>query len=82
VPESPDRSVYGRIGAYSLWAKCTDPSAQTASARKAFLNRFEREVDPDGLLSTPERARRAEYARKAYFHRLALRSAQARRAKS
>ncbi|MGY1695450.1 transposase [Geodermatophilus sp. SYSU D00814] len=39
----------------------------------------EREVDPDGVLSPAERARRAGHARTAYFTRLALRSAQARR---
>jgi hypothetical protein len=37
------------------------------------------QVDPDGVLSPAERARRAGHARKAYFTRLALRSAQAQR---
>jgi hypothetical protein len=46
------------------------------------MNRFERQVDPDGVLSPEERARRAGHARKAYFTRLALRSAQARRRSS
>ncbi len=36
-------------------------------------------MDPDGVLSPAERARRAGHARKAYVTRLALRSAQARR---
>jgi hypothetical protein len=44
-----------------------------------MLDRFERQVDPDGELPPAERARRAGHARKAYFTRLALRSAQARR---
>ncbi len=44
-----------------------------------MLDCFERQVDPDGSLSPAERARRAGLARKAYFTRLALRSAQARR---
>jgi hypothetical protein len=61
------------------WARTTDPSARTEPARRALLDRFEREVDPDGVLSPAERARRAGHARKAYFTRLALRSAQARR---
>jgi hypothetical protein len=51
----------------------------TRSARRAFLDRFEREVDPDHALSPQERARRAEQARRSYFTALALRSAQARR---
>jgi hypothetical protein len=45
------------------------------------LARFEAEVDPDGILSPEERRRRAEHARSAYFVRLALASAKARRAK-
>lgn len=43
------------------------------------MDRFEREVDPEAELSQPERARRAEHARKAYFTNLALKSAQSRR---
>jgi hypothetical protein len=38
---------------------------------------FEREVDPEGKLSTQERAKRAEWAHKAYFQRLAMKSAAA-----
>ena len=44
-----------------------------------MLDRFEREVDPNGELTPAERARRAGHARKAYFTRLSLKSAQARR---
>lgn len=76
----PDRRLIGRIGAHALHAKVKDEGAHTAPARTAFLNRFEREVDPDGTLSPDERARRIEHARKAYFAQLALKSAQARRA--
>jgi hypothetical protein len=50
----------------------------TAKARAAFLERFVDQVDPDRRLSERERLRRAESARKAYFARLALKSAQAR----
>lgn len=51
-------------------------------ARARFLERFEREVDPEGVLSDAERARRAGHAKKAYFMRLALKSAQARAKRS
>jgi hypothetical protein len=71
------RSLRGRIGAYSLWAT-HDPREMTKPARRAFLSRFEREVDPNGVLPEGERTRRAEYAKKAYFSRLALKSAKAR----
>ncbi|MGO9205037.1 MAG: hypothetical protein ACLQBX_02410 [Candidatus Limnocylindrales bacterium] len=51
----------------------------TKAARAAFEAKFEREVDPDGVLPLEERRRRAEMARKAHYARLALASAQARR---
>jgi hypothetical protein len=43
------------------------------------MARFEREVDPEGMLSESERLRRADSARRAFFVGLALQSAQARR---
>lgn len=74
-----ERSRWGQVGAHTSWARTADRSQRTAPARQAFLERFEHEVDPDGLLDPAERARRAEHARKAYMTRLALKSAQARR---
>ena len=71
-------SLRGRMGAHALHARY-DSRELTATARKRFLDRFEREVDPDLELAPKERARRAEHARKAYFSKLALRSAQVRR---
>ncbi len=68
----------GRIGAYRRWAT-HDPREGTAPARAAFLAKFEREVDPCGVLPEEERRRRAESARKAHFARLARLSAKARR---
>ena len=72
-----ERTLRGRLGAYSLHAMY-DPRETTKAARAAFLIRFFVDVDPEGLLPPEERQRRAESARKAYFTRLALRSAQAR----
>jgi hypothetical protein len=66
IPEHFDpneMSLRGRIGAYRLHAK-HDPKETTAKARETFLNRFEREVDPDGILPEAERVRRAEAARR------------------
>jgi hypothetical protein len=74
-----ERSLAARIASHTSWALTSDPPARTAPAREAFDRRFEREVDPDGTLPPSERARRAEHARKAYFARLALASAKARR---
>lgn len=76
-----ERSERARIGAYSLHAKY-DPRQTTRRARATFLARFELRVDPDRQLPEAERMRRAEAARKAYFHRLAAKSAAARRASS
>lgn len=73
-----ERSMRARIAAYTLHSR-RDPRETTAAARSAFLDRFEREVDPECVLPEAERRRRAEAAKKAYFTKLALRSAQARR---
>jgi len=73
-----DRSERARIAAHRLHA--THDSRQiTSNARSAFLDRFAREVDPDGILAPEERARRAAHAKTAYFRALALKSAQKRR---
>jgi hypothetical protein len=69
----------GALGAHISWARTENPTARTAPAREAFHARFEREADPEGKLPPIERARRAESLRKAYFTRLALQSAKARR---
>jgi hypothetical protein len=55
-----------------------DTKALTAPARAAFNARFERDVDPDGVLPTLERKRRAIAARRLFFAKLAMRSAAAR----
>ncbi len=74
-----ERALVARMGAHALHAQVLDPSAHTAPARAAFLDRFDRQVDPDGVLDPAERARRAAHLRKAYFTGLSLKSAQARR---
>ena len=73
-----ERALRGRVGAHRLHAT-HDPRETTAKSRETFLSRFEIEVDPDGILCPEERLRRAEHAKKAYFARLALASARARR---
>ncbi len=73
-----ERTLRSRAAAHALHSKY-DSKTLSQPARDAFMARFEREVDPDGSLDPVERSRRAEHARKAYFARLALKSAQARR---
>ncbi len=75
------RSLRSSLAAHVQWSREPDPSTRTTTARRAFMQRFEREVDPDGTMDPAERARRAEHARKAYFLRLALASSRARAAK-
>lgn len=64
-------SLIGKLGAHASWANTTDRSARTEPGRRAFNQRFLDEADGDPV--------RAEHLRKAYFARLALKSAQSRR---
>lgn len=79
MPNYSERVLRARLAAHASWANTGDRPRRTAKARQAFRDRFEQQVDPDGVLSPAERAERAESARKAYYARLALKSAQARR---
>jgi hypothetical protein len=74
-----ERSLRAQIAAHESWAHTEDRRARTENARRAMLEKFEDQVDPDHTLSPVERAKRAEHARKAHYKRLALKSAQARR---
>lgn len=76
-----DRRLRARIAAHVSWSRTADPRARTQPARDAAFRRFERLVDPGGTLPAEERRRRAEHARRAEMQRLALRSAQVRRAR-
>ena len=66
-----ERSLRARIAAHESWAHTEDRSARTANARKALEDKFLAEADGD--------PRRAQSLRRAYYARLALKSAQARR---
>lgn len=79
MPERSSRAAWASVGAHESWARTADRSARTAKARASFDARFEAQVDPDGVLTPAERAKRAAHARKAYFARLALKSAESRR---
>ena len=67
-------SLQAKIAAHTSWANTPDRTARTAKARKAAEDKFLAEADGD--------PKRAESLRKAYFARLALKSAQARRRRS
>lgn len=72
MPLSPaDAALIGRIGAHESWANTLDRSARTAPARAGLDAKFLDQAGGDPV--------RAAHLRKAYFARLALKSAQARR---
>lgn len=71
----------GRIGAHVTHAT-HDSRTITAPARRAFLAKFEAQVDPDGELDPIERSKRAQHAMTAHMQRLALKSAAKRKAKN
>ncbi|WP_204292723.1 hypothetical protein [Micromonospora gifhornensis] len=77
TPEQRRRRA--RIAAHVSWANTADRAARTAAGTKAFLDRFERQVDPDGTLPAEVRSVMAQHARKAYMLQLAERSAAARK---
>jgi hypothetical protein len=73
------RTRRARIAAHASWANTADRQGRTAPATASFLARFEKQVDPLGVLEPEVRAKMAEHARRAYMLQLAERSAKARR---
>jgi hypothetical protein len=80
-PLSPTERVLRARGAAHAKHSKYDAKAAMDKARVAFLARFERLADPEGRMPAAERQRRAQQLRSAYFARLALASAKARRAR-
>lgn len=68
------KRLVASIAAHESWAKTEDRSARTAPARRALEQKFLSQAGGD--------PKRAENLRKAYYARLALKSAQARRARA
>ncbi|ALG14753.1 hypothetical protein AOZ06_13190 [Kibdelosporangium phytohabitans] len=73
------RSLRARIAAHASWATTSDRGEKARKGAAALLERFERQVDPDGVLPAEERRQRALSARKAHMLSLAAKSATARR---
>lgn len=74
-----DQKRYLTQAALTRWAYEPDRTAATAPAREASEARFEKLVDPDGVLPPEERAKRAECARRAHFIAMGRASAAARK---
>ncbi len=71
------QSAWGRVGGLTTRARCSGDQ-MTRPARAGFARRFEREVDPNGVLGAAELRARADAAMRAHMLRLAERSAAAR----
>jgi hypothetical protein len=78
----PDNSLISSLANDVRWAAVDDRPAATKPARDAFRDRFVTEArERFGDLPADDLARRAEHLRRAFYKRLALRSAQVRRAR-
>jgi hypothetical protein len=75
---SKPKSLRHQRAALIRWSR-EDPAENAARGNAGLMRRFEREVDPGGVLAPEERQRRAVAARRAYFLGLAIKSAEARR---
>ncbi|GAA1550686.1 hypothetical protein GCM10009827_084180 [Dactylosporangium maewongense] len=75
------RTMRASLAAHTRWAVEPDREKALQPARDGLLARFERQVDPDGVLPPAERARRAESARKAFYRSMQLKSSRARAAR-
>jgi hypothetical protein len=70
-------SLRNRAAALERWSR-EDGLSGTAKARQTFRDRFVDQVDPERRLPEAERMKRAERARRAFYLRLAMKSAKAR----
>jgi hypothetical protein len=81
MSDAAKRAAWGRIGGLTAWAK-NEQATLVGPAHHGFRRRFERLVDPEGILDTAERVIRADRARRAYMLQLAQKSADVRRARA
>lgn len=75
------RALAASIGSLTHWSRLTSPEARreaNAPARRGLQRRWEREADPDGVLSPAELAAAVQRIRKAHYARMTLASAQSR----
>jgi hypothetical protein len=81
VLSSEERSLLGRLGAYTLHS--THDSQELArKSCDTLLRKIEQSIDPQGSLPAQERQRRVYQALKAHYTRMALKSAKVRREKA
>lgn len=71
------RSAAASIAALTRWSK-QDGKEQAARMQRGLMAKFEREVDPEGVLPVAERQKRAKRARRAHMIALSLLARKAR----
>lgn len=77
-----ERQARARYAVHTSWANTTDPTARTAKARAASMARFEKQAREMHPNATDEHITRvAEHLKKAYYARIQMKAAAARRAK-
>lgn len=74
-----ERRLQRSSAAHASWANTPDRTARNAAARAAWEAKFERIVDPEGLMSPEARRKAAESAIKAHYREMARRSLASRR---
>lgn len=67
-----ERKLRAQLAAHTRWARCEDRRAATEPARRAQQERYERQVDPDGVLPPAERAKRVRHAQAAHLAKMRL----------
>lgn len=87
MPSSTARQLAGRAGALESWANTPDRAARTANGRSAGPGDIEwhlARLDPERFADATDAQKlaAAEAAKKAWYARLAMKSAQARRRKT
>lgn len=66
-----ERTRRARIAANTRWGKTADRTGATEAARRGLRAKFEREADPDGVMSPPDRERAANNLQRAHYLRMA-----------
>lgn len=82
APSPAEKRLQRLAAVHSSWAKTPDRAARMAPARIAAEARFEKQVDPDGVMTPVARALAASAARKAFYADMARKSAAVRRRKA
>ena len=83
MSESPlERFLHAQQASLTHWARVEDRAAAMQPLRDGFTQKLQREIDPEGRLSSQELERRVEMARKAHMAKMTRLAVKARREKA